>query len=184
MDLFERLIFFTIGAGVGFILGYVVARLRVIEIKVDAVKSEVHEVDEIVKHDRDDRGMIKLTTVMMILALGITAFAAFSAARTNQKLEETVRCLTRYNTNQNETLASRDQAIKDAAQAEIYLWTNYAQLYELGVDSGPKKQARIQEEFLESVLEYRDLIAETQRTRSQYEYDDPDVLKDCEERTR
>lgn len=52
MDLFERIIFFSIGSAVGFVLGYVVARLRIIEVKLDFVKAEVHEVDELVKHKR------------------------------------------------------------------------------------------------------------------------------------
>ena len=53
MELVERLTFFLIGMGLGFICGYVVARLRVIETKLDDVGSEVHEVDTIVKHERE-----------------------------------------------------------------------------------------------------------------------------------
>lgn len=184
MDLLERIVLFTVGLGVGFILGYIVARLREIERKVDTVGREVHEVDEIVKGKTGALERPPLTHILMLVVLLITAFAAFSAAKTNNALEETVYCLTRFNTNQNEALSSRDEAIKDETQAEIYLWTIYDELYRIGVNAGPRQQAAVQERFREAIIEYRDQLVKTQRARSEYLYDDPDVLKNCRERTR
>lgn len=185
MDLFERVLFFVIGAGVGFILGYVVARLRIIEIKVDAVKTEIHEVDEIVKHERNERGALRLPSLlhaMMGVVFVIVVAASFSTARVNAQLDDTVDCLTQFNTIQNEALSSRDDAIEKAATAEIELWTLYQKLYDEATqpDIPPEDLKRLQDELTAAIVAYRDNLVEVQKIRKNYEYDDPDVLKTCE----
>lgn len=188
MDLTERVIFFTIGGGFGFVLGYVVARLRTIEQKVDAVKNEVHEVDVIIKHERDERGSMQwpsFTTLAMGAVVLITAFAAFSASSTNNKLEDTVLCLTQFNEHQNAALSGRDDAIQDETQAEIDLWGLYNKLYEEGTlpNTPPERLVELQETLAQAIRKYRVQLIETQKARGKYEYGEPDVLKNCEERS-
>lgn len=186
MDLIERIIFFAIGGGVGFILGYVVARLQTIESKVDAVKSEVHEVDVIVKHERDEEGSIRfpsITAMMLVLVVLITAYAAFSASRANEKLEDTVDCLTRFNTVQNRALTARDQAIQQSAQAEINLWGLYNELYKEGElpNTSSDRLEEIQDTLADAIRQYRLKLIDTQEARDDYDYGHPDVLKNCRE---
>lgn len=106
MDLLERIIYFTVGGGMGFILGYIVARLRTIETKVDEVKNEVHEVDNIVKHERDERGFMRfplIADVAYLLALGLILLGLWGMAQERKQdaqdrenIEELSLCNTEY----------------------------------------------------------------------------------------
>lgn len=186
MDLYEKLIYLSIGGAIGFILGVFAARLRTIEMKVDAVKSEIHEVDEIVKGQdaRDEAGYWRpsLNSVMLVIVLALTASAAFVAGNTNMKLNTTVECLTEYNTNQGLALDSRDSSIKTSADAEIELWNYYDKLYKQARNpkTTEKQQRELSAKLHRQILDYRDTLVATQAVRDKYQYDDPDVLKDCD----
>jgi len=187
MDLAERVLLFCIGCGVGFILGFVVARLRTIEIKLDIVQTEVHEVDEIMKHNRDEDGsgrMPDFEHVMLILVLVIVVLAAFSTSRVNNRLDETVTCLTDYNTNQVEVLDARDDSVTRATDAEIALWKRYEALFVEAKTIPPDELPRLRNEINGAIITYRKQLERTQQTRAEYEYDDPDVYKDCEGDTK
>lgn len=83
MDLLERVVYFGLGGAVGFVLGLIVARLRVI-------KEEVDEVLEIERQNNglghNERGMIRLPAwpnVAVALVVLLTAYAAFVSQKTS-----------------------------------------------------------------------------------------------------
>lgn len=109
MDLGERLGWLVLGMAVGFVLGFIVARLRVIEQKVD-------EVDGHVKHRaRDEIGFMRVPIIadaMVLIVVLITAWAAFASQKatndvheTQQDLAEVTLCNQQYLKSQAEFLA-------------------------------------------------------------------------------
>lgn len=71
----DRLIYLLIGCGIGFVFGYIVARLREIATKVD-------HVDETLNRKRNEEGKISdkmVARVALGLVVLMTAFAAFSS---------------------------------------------------------------------------------------------------------
>jgi hypothetical protein len=110
MDLAERVIFFMIGGGMGFILGFVVARLKVIEEKVDHVKHEVHEVDVIVKdaRKRDERGFMRVpfvADIAYLLALALILLGLWFMYDQSKSDREARVCNTEYLQSQAEFLS-------------------------------------------------------------------------------
>lgn len=188
MDLLERIMYFSIGGVVGFILGYVVAHLQAIETKVDLVEKEVHEVERTIKPKRDERGAMRLPSlknVALLIVVALTVFAAFSTARVNGELDHTVQCLTEFNTKQNAALAARDKAIKSETKAEIKLWGLYNRLYREGTlpNTPPERLQELQDILAEAIQNYRLELIDTQKARSEYSYGKPDILENCEERS-
>lgn len=186
MDLLDRLIFFVIGASIGFVLGYIVAHLR-------EIKKGVGEVLDIEKNkpdsengpaSRDERGEIKrphhIASVGLFLVLIVTAWAAIATGKVNSELDHTVTCLTQYNSHLGRSLSSRDMAVKAGTQSEIDLWTKYKKLYAIA-KSDPKKIPVVQEKLNKAILEHRNDLIETQKIRQMNPYPDPDILKNCKE---
>jgi hypothetical protein len=174
MDLYERLLFFLVGCGVGVILGYVVGRLHVVE-------KRVHEVEDILNEERDDRGSARIpsfSSLMLVIVLTITAIGAFMAQRSANQVEHTVTCLTEFNVDQLRALSARDAAIQNATQEEIYLWTVYDELYEIA-KKDPSQIGAIQERLRVRIINYRDELLEAQRARTKFDYGNPNILKDC-----
>lgn len=85
MSLEERVFCFILGASVGFILGYIVARLREIKEELD----EVVDIER--KHDRDESGLFKTSALNLavIFVVLITAWAAFSSQRATNNSRDT-----------------------------------------------------------------------------------------------
>lgn len=184
MDLSDRLSWLLLGMAIGFVLGVIVTRLRVIEKKVDVVG------DHIKKHTNDERGFMRhpvVADVLYFLVLLIVVWGAFSAQKaTNEaqsaqrQLQRTVECIREYNTHLGESLSTRDSAIKAGTQSEIELWTKYAKLYALA-KRDPSKIPQAQEALNRAIMSHRDALTETQTTRERNPYPDPDVLKSCKE---
>lgn len=172
MELSERFGWLILGGAVGFVLGYIVARLR-------EIGEEVAKIDENTSYKRNESGFAMTTLAVPVVVL-ITAFAAFASARVSNQLDHTVTCITQYNVHQGEALSSRDSAIKEGTQSEIDLWTKYAHLY-AQAKSDPSKVPQAQEALSRAIMSHRDALIETQATRFQNPYPNPDVLKDCKE---
>lgn len=174
MNLVERAIFLAIGGGLGFILGYIVARLR-------EIKEELDDVAEY-QHKHDERGSFEwsFVNIALLVVLVVVVVASFSSQRVSNKVDHSMTCITKYNVHQGEALGSRDRAIKAGTASEIALWTKYAELYALA-KADPTKIPLAQEALNKAVLSHRDALVETQETRSEHPYPNPDVLKDCKE---
>lgn len=180
MALIERIVYLLIGGGIGFILGYIAAHLRAIETKVDAVKKEVHDVDEIIARKRDDRGLASFQNIALTFVVLVTAIAAFSTSYVNKRLNNTVECVVKYSTGQAEALKSRDRAIVEATNREIRLWGLYDTLVRRA-KSHPSEIEKLQEELNTAIREYRYGLITTQKTRESYKYPAPDIIRDCKE---
>lgn len=136
MDLLERGLFLAIGGGLGFILGYLVARLQVIESKVDAVKTEVHEVDEIVKRKKDEAGFMrgpKATEIAYVIGLFLIIVGLWQTYIQGREMDSNIRCNTEYLKTQAEFLSvilteppTTDREQRDALQRYYNLLSAYA----------------------------------------------------------
>lgn len=186
MELSERIGWMLLGMGIGFVLGLIVAHLRTIEEKVDSV-------DEHITNKRNERGFTDIPAVaslMYLLVLVIVVWSVIQAARAThesdkaqRELKRTVSCIERYNVRQGDALTSRDKAIRAGTQSEIALWTKYAELYALAKED-PSKVPELNEALNRAVLSHRDALEETQGTREENPYPNPDILQDCKENTR
>lgn len=170
---------FVVGCLIGCVLGYIVRALQ-------EIKEEVDEVLDIERH-KNEQGSLSLSWltfnhVAILITVALTAFAAFSAQRASNTSEEVVTCTTQYNINQGEALHSRDAAVKDGTASEIKLWTRYAKLYAIA-EKDPKRIPEVQKALNKAINSHRLALIDTQVTRSQHPYPDPDVLKDCKETT-
>lgn len=144
MELFERAIFFAIGGGVGFILGYIVARLR-------EIKEEVDEVLDIEKKNarmRDERGVMRLPDfgdVMLLVVLLVTVWAAFSSQKASNEVQNTQDNLTSVTNCNREFLADilvavneRTTFTADQARANIDLQRSQSQFLATLLADPPK----------------------------------------------
>ena len=96
----ERLGLFLMGCAIGFILGYIVARLRDIKDELDEVKEELDEVCENItptERPRDDGGFIRypvIANIALFIVVAITVFAAFQsqkALNANERSQESIK---------------------------------------------------------------------------------------------
>lgn len=177
MELGERIGWMLLGMAVGFVLGFIVARLR-------EIKEEVHEIDTIVKESRkrNDRGFMRFPLVadaLYFLVLMIVVWGALAAQKAANQAEGTQECIKQFNARQGFALNNRDEAIKAGTQAEIDLWTTYNDLYQ-AAKQRPKEIPALQEQLNEEIFEYRKKLERLQEVRERFSYPDPDIIKDCE----
>jgi hypothetical protein len=182
-DLLDRVIFFAFGAGVGFVLGYIVARLREIKTELDEVLYIEKQKPDAPKVVRDEKGEVKrpsMTSVGLVLVVVITVWAAFQTGKVNGELDNTITCSTQYNTHLGRALRTRDAAIRAGTQSEIDLWTKYAELYAIA-KSNPKRIPALQDALNRAIRSHRENLIELQNTRESHPYPDPDILQNCKE---
>lgn len=90
LEILERGIYIALGGVLGFILRGITDSLK-------AIKEELDDVDNVIKH-RDESGFIREQTVFRIalaLAVGLCVYAAIATAISNDKIEEQQDELTR-----------------------------------------------------------------------------------------
>lgn len=88
MDLIERAVYLAIGGVLGFILGYIVARLS-------EIKEELDEVDHIVKyelkHQRNEEGAFRFPQgrqVVLLLVVLLVAYSAFLSQKASNDIKK------------------------------------------------------------------------------------------------
>ena len=201
MDLFERAIFFIIGAGVGFILGFIVARLR-------EIKEELDEVDECVKHChldhdhiptgkrnarvRDDRGFMRiplLAEAMLLLVLGITVYAAFASQRASNQVEasqERIATVTQCNQvflNETiEALNARTEFSTEQARSNVELQrsqSKFLAILLLVPPASEERQADALAEYFDNLTEFVALSTRTANTADNNPYPTVEELNSC-----
>lgn len=181
MALSERLGWLLLGMIIGFVLGIIVARLRAIEEKVDAVDEHVKETQR--KVSPGSSGFMRQplgTGMLYFLALLIVFWGTVAGQLALNRVDHTQMCIKQYNIHQGRALTTRDDAIKAGTQSEINLWTRYAELY-AQAKKDPKKIPQAQEALNRAIMSHRDALQETQSTRDSNPYPDPDVLVNCAE---
>jgi hypothetical protein len=137
MDLLERAIFLAIGGGIGFILGYIVARLRDIKEEVDEVlmiEKEKHGMPT--RRKKDEDGFMRIPViadVAYLLALTLILLGLWGMNNIADDLQESTSCNTEYLKSQAEFLSvilaepPETAANERAALQEYYdLLTAYA----------------------------------------------------------
>lgn len=147
MDVLERAIFLAIGGGIGFILGYIVARLR-------EIKEEVDEVLDIEKHNartRDERGFMRfpvVADVMLLAVIILTVWAAFASQRASNTVEEQQDDISRITTCNQAFLGDlliavneRTTFTADQARANIDLQRSQSQFLAIILADPPKTDA-------------------------------------------
>lgn len=182
MDLSERVGWMLTGMVLGFVLGYIVRSLREIEKSQRETKKEVHEINDIVKHKKDQKGFMRFPIVadaLYFLVLILVVWGAFASQHAVNEAQKTQECIREFNVKQGEALQNRDEAIKAGTLAEIDLWTTYNSLYRAAkVD--PKEIPSLQEKLNDEIFEYRQKLERLQAVRERFSYPDPDFIKNCE----
>lgn len=139
----DRLQFLLLGVAIGFVLGYtfrllqnILEKLDKTEIKVDRVKEELDEVDEIVKgklvtRDRGEGGFMSSrvrANIAMGVVVGLTLWASIvsqrashNAIESQEKYDKVVSCLTFTLNNVLLNLNERSTYSEDMATANIDL---------------------------------------------------------------
>ncbi len=116
MDLFERTMFFAVGGGIGFVLGYIVARLHEIKEGID----EVVELEHAQKNDaHDDKGSMRIPAgkdLALLLVVFLVVFASIASQRASNKVEETQSRLTVISTCTMEFLSKTVSALNERTQ--------------------------------------------------------------------
>lgn len=114
MGLDDRLWWFFIGM----VIGYVVHLLQ-------SIKSELDEVDDIVKHDRNDKGATELPYVVrwvaLFLVVGLTALAAFQSQQVSNDQKQVTSCNRKYLTETIVALNQRTGYVQTQSEANIRL---------------------------------------------------------------
>lgn len=182
MDLLERAIWLSIGGVVGFVLGYIVRSLH-------EIKETVTEVDNIVKgQDSDARsktedGLLRrplLLDFVLLIVVAFTVWASFQTAYVNNRLNNTIACITEQNVEYAKALSARDVAVSSGVQSEIDLWTTYERLYKIA-KSNPKKIPVLQERLSKAIAKHKGRLEVTQERRHEYPYPRPNILLSCDE---
>lgn len=89
MALSERLAWLVLGMAVGFILGYIVARLREIMEGVDEIDTNVKSITPRVRNEGGFMRIPVVADVLYILALTIVVWGAFASQKASNEVEAT-----------------------------------------------------------------------------------------------
>jgi hypothetical protein len=147
MELSERFGWMLLGMGVGFVLGYIVARLR-------EIKEEVEEIDAIVKEvrKRDEGGYMhipKVANALYLLVLAIVVWGAFSAQKASNEVEsaqdriaQVTACNQEYLADIIETVNERTTYTAEQARLNIELQQSQSQFLGILLEDPPPSDQR------------------------------------------
>ena len=143
MSFEERLVWFLVGAALGFVLGYITRTLR-------EIKEELDEVDTIVKHKRDETGITRHPLVMdaaLFFVVAITVWAAFASQKATNQYQETQEkvnlityCNEEYLNKTIRALNERTTYAQDQATANVNLQRAQARFLSVLLEKPPLPQ--------------------------------------------
>lgn len=180
MDLWDRLVWLSIGCFIGFVLGYIVRSLHEIKEKVEHVDEIVNDVKSS-KWESEEGGFMRhpvAADIAVIVVVAITAWAAFSAGKVNAELQHTVSCVTKYNVREGKARQARDHSVEAGTASEIKLWTEYGKLY-AQAEKDPSKIPALQDKLNSAIKAHRESLTNLQETRDDVPYPTPNVLENC-----
>ena len=158
MDLVERAMYLTVGGGVGFVLGYIVARLREIKEELDEVAGNQNHPNE--------GGFMRLSLIqwMAIICVAIVAASAFASAKATSKARETaarletvVQCNTDYFVVFLNAVEPRTDAVQDSASDNVELQRAWFEFVRFSLQNPPApkdEQRRKANEYFTALKEY------------------------------
>ncbi len=90
MPVDEKIAWLALGCAVGFVFGYIVARLREIKEKEDTIESKV---DNLMHREKDEEGALRFswTGLAVLVVVLLTAYAAFVSGHTANQVEDKVQ---------------------------------------------------------------------------------------------
>lgn len=182
MDLLERSILLLIGCVLGYILARIVDYLR-------EIKEEVDEVLDIERHKQDERGTAKITTVVLVFVVALTAFAAFSsqkATNDGQSAQNRVAAISVCNKEfLGKTIVAlneRTTYTQELATANIELQKSQAAFYALLLgDPPPSEQASrdAAERYLDDLTTFVTVSEKSKLKVSTNPYPTPEEFSHC-----
>lgn len=98
MDWSDRLLWLAIGCA----LGYIIRTLQ-------DIKKEVHEVDTIVKHEKDDAGLARFPVILNILIVSVFLMTVYSVVRVEMSYQKSDAAVSDLQTQQKENEAQNDR---------------------------------------------------------------------------
>lgn len=167
MDLIERMVVFVAGAGFGFILGYIVARLR--EIK--------EELDEVIDHQnaKGEDGAMRRPTfvqVMAVVCVVLTAYAAFASGLasqrsdvTAQRLENVVTCNTIYLGAFLKAVEPRTNAGQESSEDNVALQRAWFEFVKFQLQIPPPEEAEQRKKANVYVEALKEFVKTSGRTK-------------------
>jgi cell division protein FtsB len=203
MSLDDRLYWLIIGCLIGFVLGYLTKMLRDAEKKLDDIKEEVDEIEEIVKFEhpdwhsrkRDERGIMSTrvgSNIALVIVVTITAFAAFQANKAVNQVHETqnrqaaiTSCTETYLKDTIRTLNLRTVFTLSASRGNVRLQTAQANWLTILAHKPPPTPAENQKAFhtyFRALRTYVRLGTNSQRTANTNPYPTDKDLVDCIDR--
>lgn len=184
MGLEERIIHIILGAVIGFVLGYMTAKLHRIEEKVD-------EVDDIMKQEHGDGGFInkKFSDFMLIGVVLLVAWAAFSSQlQTNdvkdvQKAQTKITVCTQNYLNQTITaLNERTTYSRDQSVANVELQRAQAEFITSALQDPPLESKRVEaglRKYFDKVTAYVTIVGKTSNKQATNPYPTADAFMKC-----
>lgn len=158
----DRFIAFLLGISAGFLLGYLTAWVRTITAKLDKIKEELDEVDEIMKEyhpdwrvrlrRRDERGILNSRLGMNLVVALLVALTAISAIRaqaavndvkdTQAQQEALTACTASMLTETIQTLDVRSNATREQVKANVDLQRAQSEMVSVLLHQPPYTEAR------------------------------------------
>lgn len=146
MSLDERIGWVLLGMAIGYVLR-----------TLQEVRKEVHEVDETLKRDKNEKGFMRnpiIADFVILTALGLCVFAAISTQITNNRLEATV---VQLEANQKDDRSTRGDLKKITVCSQDFLSKTIVALNERTEYTQERTDAnvelqRAQYEFLQTML--------------------------------
>lgn len=168
MDLIERAFWMIFGGFVGFILGYIVANLRVI-------KEEVDDIDQRLKDglpDRDDAGAVNkvfIDRAFYVLVLVIVVFGAFSAQKASNDVRESTGCSQDFLSGTIKALNERTTYSSEQARANVELQKAQSEFLAILLENPPPTDERVRENLEKYFDNLSDYVEINSKTREKVE---------------
>lgn len=186
MGLDDRLWFLLVGAAIGFVLGYITRALR-------EIKEELHDVEEIVKRDRGERGSALysfVSNLSLVIALALTVYAAIVSQQasndvrdTQDRMTQVVRCNQAYLAEALSALNERSTYSTQQARANVKLQKAQAHLLKILLTEPPPSELRgrrvLRSYFEQGVLNYIDVNSKAIKKYEMNPYPTEEDLWSC-----
>lgn len=184
MELSDRIGWLIFGMIIGFVLGYIVARLREIEEKVATVDEHVIEAQH-----KDERGAMSLANAMLLIVVLVVAFSAFASQRASNNVKENQENIVTVAVCNQEFLAKilvavneRTSANADQLKSNVALQRSQSQFLTILLADPPETEAAQKEalrRYFDDLNDFIEVNGETMRAARENPYPTVEEYMDC-----